>query len=649
MDFIVEFGLDLPFILQDLENVRVGARAFKPALIKNKLGRFSCIATSDNFNDKEEMFTFDGQVSVGGNFFHTLSVPPSHEQLVDIVPELIRSKRFDATGIYTCATVEKNSAVFRSDILSAAPLYYYLENGNWAISNRIGLLARALEQGRIPLTRTIDPSIQNIVFGTTFNGISPFREIKVLEFNKMIVVEDTALQLVDLDAYDPIPHTYDECIENGRKSILSYVESVKSARQDWHSTTDVTGGADSRCVLAFLLNSSFSRNLYGRCITKTPHPDAVVANNIMRKYGIAFGRHPIVTYKKSTLTDEIAVRMNAELTGGGRDSGAPVPSVGLENFLHFKGSYGEIGGATPGVDYAEQATHLGEVDIDRMLDLWIERRRKVGALELLTDGAIDNARSAARREIVATLDCHIQRDQLQSELYLRTRARTHFGLSSHFDQYSKTTIEPLANFWLVAAKRKASNIQINANKIIFDLTYANNPELTMEPFANKSWSKSVLPDCLKSVAPVTGSECEAGLSSYKPIHINGEIPDGFEPLSQGKVGGDRSRFATAGSTASYQALLQSLLDRLDANNNVWDTFDHEAFKLFSDRALEDFSSHGIDTNVMGVATAGVLSVLGETCRPRISSVATVRVTETGVGIFYRPVREDKASNITYTS
>ena len=185
--------------------------------------------------------------------------------------------------------------------------------------------------------------------------------------------------------------------------------------------------------------------------------------------------------------------MNAGICGGARDVCFGAQCAALTNFVHFRGLFGELGGATPGVDYITEAGGSPEAAVNLLL----ARRNRARAYELLTREAVEEIRARLVAHY-SELCAQYPLDHVNAEFYLRTRCRTHFGMLAYLDNRSRICPDPLANRWIVEARRLLPGNLHTKNKVIFDLMRQNRSDLLFLPMAGSKWAEEIVPESEKA-------------------------------------------------------------------------------------------------------------------------------------------------------
>lgn len=612
MEFVVARGLRLSRSLELLNSARM-ERTSEGEL--SNTSDLECWSTGSVRVDRD-LHLFDGHVFLDGRFSHSLLQPSTLTRFTKVIesPE-------QTTGLFCAATLSDGRFTLVTDPLSQYPIYCYRGKNSWAVSNSISLLNAALGGAGISSSKSLIPCLTNMTFGNVFDEYTHFEQISSLPFGCRILASES-VEFIKTHRQDEALK-YDECIDQAFDTITSHINAIYDSVAMPYVVADVTGGADSRCVLSFLLNSRH-RDFGIRCITKAPHPDAIAASSIASKYQLEAGQIPIVSTVPAKYTNDLAVRMNAHISGGGREAASPLGAIAFSNFVHFKGSFGEIGGATPGSDHVQAAMDAGGYSVAGVVNAWIARRKMARALQLMTADAIEQARAHAVAAYQDLEDEGFGPDQIQSEMYLRTRSRNHFGLYSRFENATRILPDILGNRWIAEARRRIPRLIHTKNKVIFDLSFRNNPSLTLMPMAGKAWDRAIMSAEVNSSYKSEIITNETVATDIGPLfrtqHIADDTYKQYKPLSEGTYSPEaRARFALAANLASYQSMLQMALDHFGQSDEVWRTFDRNAVEVYVKRQAEDFSSNGVDTAAMGIAASGLVHMMSEGMVPVVNT------------------------------
>ena len=365
-----------------------------------------------------------------------------------------------------------------------------------------------------------------------------------------------------------------------------------------------------------------------RCMGRYPSPDENVAAFLMDTLEL-----PACQFPTAQLPPDFFPRMNAAISGGAKDSGSILLPVGFSNLVHFKGSFGELGGATPGRDYISEAFAQGQ-SLSAAVDPFIGRRRLAKALELLTDEGVAYGRAALIEHYERLLEAGTDKRQLLAERYLRSRCRSHFGLMSYLENKSRILPEPLANRWLVEARRSVDPELAYNNKVIYDLVRSSkNRELAFYPMANKKWSEHIVPtedrvayDAMPVIDFKSAELSQRKAPLYRAVVI-GDVPlDEYEQLPL--------RVDLEGSCVTPQlahlslnkAMLRFFLDNLHEDDDAWRLISRAKVLESIEKPLSEFRPDGIDVNAMGSVASAFAWKLGLEIKPALRDVRSFAPT-----------------------
>jgi hypothetical protein len=617
MDFVLTKGIDACARADQAFAKRTDRS--RSSLISQSFGRIYVLAAAHHgeFCGGADSFCFfDGQFSDREHFFH--SVRPANSSLMDTVVRAFTTGEFPSNGVFCIGrTTGTEQIEICTDWLNQYPVYIWKDRESFAVANNLAMLMEVVPN----LGRSIWASAENLVTGGTLSG-SHVEGVERVPFGYMLRLGET-LELMKRPDHEPIEHlSYSQVLETARAEIERHLGAALQAAgdPDINIVTDITGGSDSRCVLSFLIASGSKLPITGRSLTQYPSPDANIAGLMMERFAIPVARCPVVGF-----STEKAVRINASLSGGGRDSGTAGYPVLLDNLFHFKGTYGELGGATPGLDYVAAAAEADDYSHAKAVDIFIGRRRSAHALDLITSDALEIIK---HRHVGALRNLEQKgygREQLIAELYLINRCRTHFGLASFVSNKAAIFPDILANRWLVEARRKLPAKLHTKNKVIFDLIVATTGhDMAFMPMADKKWSEIVVPaergPALKAMQVINnGSDNLSKLSG--PLYAAERIADPA-PLASSYLKTPPARTASPVSAQAlhigpYQAILKELIVNVDASNEIWKVYDRNGIEAAVKKAPENFGTNGVEINAMGIVAAGMFWKLGLGLQPTV--------------------------------
>jgi hypothetical protein len=470
--------------------------------------------------DGDSFYLFDGQFSASERFFHTLIKSPTSElrrHIDALLDDDHADEEIDA-GLFVAGRIDERRLVLSTDPLSQYPVYYFRSRERFIISNVLRQVAAVLASSGLSVTPSLLPCLEGTVLGGVLGDSTHIVDIKRLPYEHVIVADPHLRFRRRRTSSRAL--SYEETITFGRSALARHVRAVAAAVAEPRLiATDLTGGSHSRLVLSLLLDSPLRTEIKACCFARYPHADANVAALLMSKYNLPIANLPLVVEADCGASPQNigrrVVEANAAFSGGGRQLRPPLATVAFQNFVHFTGSFGEIGGATPAVDFIS-ATEREGYSAARAVDVMLARRRS-GPLQFVTKEGIDVVRRNAIAALTTLEEEGVPREQLPAEFYLRGRCRSHFGLPNYLDNKGKITPDPLASAWLVEARRMLPRRLHYKNKVVLDLILrGSSKELAFIPMAEKVWDPSVVPsaelESFRQITPVTA--CTPPLSSH---------------------------------------------------------------------------------------------------------------------------------------
>jgi hypothetical protein len=626
MDFVFTKNLNIEKIqikLQtDCANQTIGNFQFHK---RNRVELFvndDFFVNHSNHEESGDILLFDGHMAIQDRFHHYLRPELPDRLRNDILIVSDSGCQNVVGGIYCLGKINHaGQVILFSDVLSQYPIYYLSAGAKIIVSNNIRMIRTIMGSHGLSETKSLYPCVENIVFGSIIGEKTHITEIQRVPFAHGLHLTDR-LQFFPYDdaATAGKALSYEQMLDEAERAIASYIKAIEEKITDADTiVSDITGGTDSRAILCFLLNSRLKHRISGRCIVSYPNPDANVAGYIMQRFGIPVARFPVVLGRKPIVGTEIGIRQNAGLFGGARDPQPFSPPIAFQNLIHFRGSFGELGGATPGSDYMDEASKTGDNFLDAAVNLFVRQRQRVGALDLVTEEAIHHVKQEMLTMFSSLMDQGYETEQLRAEAYLRTRCRTHFGLNSVLLNKTKMTPDVLANRWIVAARRKLPAHLHAKNKVIFDLILRNGKkDIAFMPMAQKKWSESIVPrrhrKDLNNMQQITfKSDPLSDLSSGLFIPLCFQVPelDDFSQLvdeNDASVNA-KSRFPAERNIVSFQKITSYLLDSLDQTSDIWHFFNRAAMGDYVKKSKQDFHTSGIAVTAMGRVACGLLWLL----------------------------------------
>lgn len=650
MDFVIASGFSLSTITDLLRGASVCWRGERDFQLKRfgAIEVFASDPTDLNAPARTDLgsgafYLFDGEFSAVDQFFHPLLKPRAAE-LRRRIDSLLASNDADHqinAGVFAAGRIDQNRLELVTDPLSQYPLYYFRSGDRFILSNVLRQIAAALTAFGLSATPSLLPCLESTALGGALGEATHVNEIKRLPFGHAVVADPNLKFRQRSSPARDLP--YEETVKGARSALMRHIRSIAGAVAEPRLVAaDVTGGSDTRLVLSFLLDSPLRSEIRALCTTRYPHPDANVAGALMTAYDLPLARIPVIVdadgHSWLQKFGRTAIEANAAFTGGCCTISNPMKVVAFSNFVHFSGRFGEIGGATPMVDFASEAEGNG-YSAARAVDFTLEARKRSGALNLIREEGLAVVRRRAIDVLAALQEEGVQRGHLTAEFYLRTRCRSHFGLVNWLQNKSKIAATPLASSWLVEARRKLSPQLHHKNKVILDLLLAGpHSELALHPMANKTWDLSVVPPEQKAafrqivavtrssppLSPLTGrlmdltavtSAGEQRIVSHPAVSKQRQSRD-EQPRS---ADGGQTRFVNEVYIDPSRSMMQELLERIPSDSDIWCVFDRNEAIRYAHQPNDAFKS-GVETDALGKVVSGMLWCIEQPAPPGIQEL-----------------------------
>ena len=562
-------------------------------------------------NNANDLTYWDGQYSISGNYRH----PSIRGNYPDVSEVKGLSKDVDIpNGVFCALYVDKNLAEFylSIDSLSQYPIFIAEINDGYAVSNNAYMLDVYLG-GR---KRLADAAIENCIYGGSFQS-SHLESVSRLAFG-MKLVGGNKLRVKPVKNHFE-SNSYEEAITKAHQSIRSHIESVCKATKGLNIVSDLTGGGDSRLILSFLLNILSPVEFSIRCMSTFPNPDANVAGLLVEKFGLQTANFPIIgTPLEKTL------RASASIAGGALQADVAISSVDLPGLVHFQGTFGGISGS-PGFNaYDALGGFSGGYSFTKHAELIASRRYQSGITSLINKSIFEEMTPRFSNYLEEVHNSGVLVEQLTAENYLRNRCRTHFGLQSFIRNRSRILPSPLANMWLVSARKHLSDQFISKNKVIYDLMEINGIEsLTFAPMAGKKWSNSIVSkkyqSLLDTVDPVNFNS--PNLSSitgtlYKTVSIG--LKESYRRISDVSTDAKVGHLLHSSKISVYKGMCSLFINEFSKEHVLWDYWDRNNVQASIGKPLSDFRKDGLDIEVMGLFIVSAIWLTGLEMNEQIS-------------------------------
>ena len=612
MDFVVSNQplQNTANLLSDFSHSQLNERLYKWESTNSSL--YAYASPSQCYQDSTSTYIYDGLLYADGVMIHSSveiarSTGANDQRLHRFHQALMgqtRGHSHSVEGVFCFISIKQdNSLTIYLDPLGNYPIYVWQSQGRFIASNNI-LLLEQLSNTK----RSIYPAVENLLTGSCSERDTHLIGVRRLPpCSRLDVDHDGNLDIIETSDSN-VNCTYQEAFDQFRSSLLRNLDAVFDYNKivpDSYWICDLTGGKDSRVLLAYLMAKLSPSDIHIRTMGMLPSPDVNVSNFLVECCALKGGHFPVIGYPP-----DYAVRFNSFLSGGSRDSGVSMSPYLFPNLIHIRGTYGGLGGALPGTNFLAEAFQEG-LSIKDGIKILKKRRSNAGALNLLTSYAIEHAASRFEAYLSDLESNGISRDDLLLERYMRTRSRTHFGLNSFIENKSRQCPELLNSYWLYLAA-KALGPRASSGKIMYDLILSSpNKELAYYPMASKKWdvncSTGLDRYLLDRVDVITYDS--SFLSSRErslncPIRYPVPSRSSWKPLAAGI--NKPALTPQLSNLIAYRNISKYLFEICDSTDSVWEMFDRKkVYRELFEKSDDDFAVHGIDVNSLGIFAAAM--------------------------------------------
>ena len=377
-----------------------------------------------------------------------------------------------------------------ADPLGTYPLFFY-DRAPFLLSNNIFLMQDALSLLDVELAPNNELFAWEATLKNGWFDQSGFEEVRLLPIGAVAVIAPSGARVVERPLTDLLysDGSFEELIEAAAEEILENIRALGAGAYS-HRICDLTGGLDSRLVLAALLHEGMADRFLFVTSGKYPHPDDNVASMLRQRFGLtrAVGAHPPGTGETSMLD-----RMRTFLT---RTFGSytMLMNIGAEapptkEILRLHGGLGET-------FRGFYTSNLGNPGHQRMKPFY----REIDQRGFLLAPSTRKAQKAAVGEWSKTLERQgVQSEDLLDSAYIAQRNRYHFGLSWRAGNIARSSFHPLYSPAAIQAAYALPAEQRVANRVGYELMRRFHAELAELPFANEGWD----PSLHESAPPIT--------------------------------------------------------------------------------------------------------------------------------------------------
>lgn len=538
-------------------------------------------------------------------------------QLADVFERLdgidvdAEAERF--SGVFSMLHVRADgSGWVTADPLGVAMVYRADGDGYSVVTNQAALAAALVTPpGRTP-SRDLDAVAHLAFTGTLANGRTGFADVRVIPQATVLHLAAGASAREATWSTRPWfgadPVGVDDAVDLGMDRLRAAVRLLVTGG-DERAVCELTGGKDSRLVLAMLLAEGRTEDVEFRTWGSPTLPDVVVASRLTERYGLDHraGSEPLV------------VRTGRPRPVRRRREGADIEVRTMDIEEHYRHHVWASSGAislwdlhTPtwppaaapslcGIGVEIMTTNYAATDrIDRpeLLARFVDRGGFVyDSARLLRSDAARHLRAEVVREILdAGPDGGDARDAVDG-YYVRGKFRRWSGAIAELDVRDR--IFALYDLPVFRAAFALGATTRRSDVLHYRLMEASAPGLADEPFSGGGWS----PELVRAVGDRPGLPIRSGGRTWLPPAAEVELFRIRRALHRGRrptVAAIARRRRTVGGRAAEEnrmrdldrkkAVLRTLLD-VPSGHATWDLYDRRRTLDALDR-LETLTTQG---------------------------------------------------------
>ncbi|WP_417863523.1 hypothetical protein [Vreelandella venusta] len=496
----------------------------------------------------------------------------------------------NARGCYLLVDIDlkKNEVGFYNDPLSLYPVYWF-ENEQYSVVSNLPIwMESVLSSIGVELARDGLLAGYDLAVGTGAFGVTGWSDFHLIPFGSSLTLTQSTLRVVEfrsLDRFFKSNLSFEELLENSATEIRENIQAIAGSRYK-NKVSDITGGMDSRLVLAGIFDQGLEEEFLYHTNGGHPVPDANCALNIMEVFDLTRIRtvceysQPVASQPINTFKSFIYQSQGSRFIYG-----RPFETNAVQENLI------KVGGGLAGGFKSTYSLRLKN-NVDKSVSL----EDAVSAMFLpATDCLSDDLVRHVREELTnlfANLNkkYNISYVAAMDFFYVLSRSRYLIGVGEFPNSVIRPKVHALYGESLISAAFKLTDQERRSGKLHYELMKKLSPELWKLPFADQAWSTSL-----------TGREDNYEFIEQVPITVK-------TPKLYGSVKNEVVEIRSIPESKNISKEEVLLLDKKwrkkqkDLGRNwMWQNFDNIhslAIKYFeSDEALDDgiFKKGGVNS------------------------------------------------------
>lgn len=372
-----------------------------------------------------------------------------------------------------------------NDPMGLYPLFFMIGNQITLITNN-PMLSETISREfyGVELKRHDQHAINEIVTGAPLD-IGPYEGMRYMPFDTELIISEndhTIKRKEGSEYYYSSSLSFEELLDKAKDEVCENVLAVADSENYDVKISDISGGIDSRMILAAILATKRKNKFFYNTSGKYPNPDANVGNYIIERFGLrkckihdpgmdqsrgSFGTDPekyirTFCYVSSGIKNNVARHVNT------KSSRLNVFRVG-GGFSAYKANKSKLLKDGDDINDAVNLITKGDFCIPQ-LEL---ERVKSHVKDILYHWVENDSMT-----IAAALD----------RFHIEHRGRYHIGACEHWGRYHGGKSHPLNSPSLVRASFKVSDEDRLNDVVTFSLMYKLFPPLTFTPLESRRWN-----------------------------------------------------------------------------------------------------------------------------------------------------------------
>lgn len=430
-----------------------------PSPVPGRLHLTTAWARSDAF--------FCGLGVFGSTLYRDAEMPPQDET---------------GRGCFILVRGDEGGAVrITSDPLAMFPVFVFHKGGTVAVSTSAMLLEHAMTLLGLPLRRSNALSGFIVTLGSGYDGMTAFDDVRMLAAGEILTLDRdnrAAYQTTHVGNFLYSAASFDSLLDEAVHEIQSNVRAISKVPVE-RRICDVTGGMDSRLVVAAILHEGLQDTFQFQTNGAYPNPDANAAALIRQTFGLAKAT-PYRAPPDKALKLEPIDRMRLTI---GKMSGIldMYMATGLQD---LDLSMMSLGGGLGEIMRKFWSSEWSRAKPERTPLHKVVQSMEARAALLRPDVFRQQAEAVSEKGFQYLRES-IQPNHVGDAFYLTARCQYHFGV---WWSRSRVRFHPLYSVAALRAAHAISEEERRANRVGFEMMRRMSPAIVEMPFANKRWN-----------------------------------------------------------------------------------------------------------------------------------------------------------------